>query len=87
MKDELIIKTCTSCIHVKYIGKVCEKETQFSNEGTLPFLCPIEELVSCVGDISSPQMPFLALCVLKKIIPFEEYVSSRNLGTDMVSVV
>lgn len=32
-------------------------------------------------------MPFLALYVLKEIIYFEEHVSSRNLGMDLVSVV
>lgn len=32
-------------------------------------------------------MPFLALYMLKEIISFEEHVSSRNLGMDLVSVV
>lgn len=32
-------------------------------------------------------MPFLVLYMLKEIISFEEHVSSKNLGMDLVSVV
>lgn len=43
LKDEWIIKTPTSFGQTLYFGRVCEEETQFLNEGTLPFLCDVEK--------------------------------------------
>lgn len=63
------------------------KRRPASNEGPLPFLCHIEELVSCVGDSSSPRDAFLSLVAMERGNTFRGTCVRQSLGTDMVSVV
>lgn len=49
-----------------YFGRVLEEETQFLNEGTLPFLCHIEKLIYYVGDIPFLRYAFLGFVYVER---------------------